>query len=409
MSARRTKAQRDSLDVLDDLNNGSGYSLEETDKAIYSLGLPDDSTKQIAKPISIFEIYPDPMQPRRAVPSVIRDKWDGTPENISDMLRFWTELIAQDRSDGVFDIDPYLLAQEEVQRPNIVKPLEVAFLELVEIAASIRQHGLTNPITVTRTPNGYRLETGERRWLAYHILHNYDIASKSWDRIPARLVNNIDVWRQASENGARSNLNAIGKARQLALLIMAIHQQKGAVFQSFDQMVQSGQSDRAFYAQVADGLRYPVTGYGETVLNALGFKQPSQYREHRDLLRLPDEVWQLADDLNWPYGRIASLRRKSLGDEKQFINLAAKKAEHQGYITGIPIDDSPAPSESKRIKTLNPLVSTEYKETFNALWRLAGKVGEGDTRTLQTDLNYVRNMKKWLDDLEKVIRENLSK
>jgi hypothetical protein len=152
-----------------------------------------------------------------------------------------------------------------------------------------------------------------------------------------------------------------------------------------------------------------VTGYGETVLNALGFKQPSQYREHRDLLRLPDEVWQLADDLNWPYGRIASLRRNSLGDEKQFIQLAINKARNQGYITGIAIEDSPAPPEPKRKEVLNPLVATEYKEIFNALWKLAGKVGEGDTRTLQTDLNYVRNMKKWLDDLEKVIRDNLAK
>jgi hypothetical protein len=389
-------------------NNGT-YTLEETDAAIFGSIDAVDAGRQVAKPVSIFDIYPDLRQPRRAIPSVIRDKWDGSPESIADMLHFWTELITQERDGEVFDIAPYLMAQEEVLRPKVVKPLELAFLELVEIAASIRQHGLTNPITVTRTANGYRLETGERRWLAYHVLHTYDVNGKTWDKIPSRIVDTVDVWRQASENGARSNLNAIGKARQLALLIMEIHRQKGVTFQSFEEIVQSGQSDRAFYAQVSDGTRYPVTGYGETVLNALGFKQPSQYREHRDLLRLPDEVWQLADDLNWPYGRIASLRRKSLGDDKQFIFLAVKKASNQGYITGIPIDDSPALPETKRTKTLNPLVSTEYKETFNALWKLAGKVGEGDTRTLQTDLNYVRNMKKWLDDLEKAIRENLSK
>lgn len=405
MSAKRRLGRDNS--AFGDNNNGT-FTLEETDAAIFGSIDAVDAGRQVAKPVSIFDIYPDPMQPRRAIPSVIRDKWNGSPDSIADMLHFWTELIAQERN-GIFEIDPYLLALEEVQRPKVVKPLEVAFLELVEIAASIRQHGLTNPITVTRTASGYRLETGERRWLAYHVLHNYDIAGKSWDRIPARIVDSVDVWRQASENGARSNLNAIGKARQLALLIMEIHRQKGVTFQTFEQIVQSGQSDRAFYAQVADGVRYPVTGYGETVLNALGFKQPSQYREHRDLLRLPDEVWQLADDLNWPYGRIASLRRKSLGDEKQFINLAAKKAENQGYITGIPIDDSPAPSESKRKETLNPLLSTVHKKTFNELWKLASKVGEGDSRTLPADLTLVRNMKKWLDDLEKVMRENLSK
>jgi hypothetical protein len=389
-------------------NNGT-YTLEETDAAIFGSIDAVDAGRQVAKPVSIFEIYPDPAQPRRALPSVIRDKWDGSPDTVSNMLQLWGELIVQERNGAEFDIAPYLIAQEEIQRPKVVKPLEEVFLELVEIAASIRQHGLTNPITVTRVGTAYRLETGERRWLAYHVLHTFDTSGKAWDRIPARIVETSDVWRQASENGARSNLNAIGKARQLALLIMEIHQQKGAAFQSFDQIVQSGQSDRAFYAQVADGARYPVTGYGEAVLNALGFKQSSQYREHRDLLRLPDEVWQLADDLNWPYGRIASMRRKSNGDDKVFIHLASNKASNQGYKIGIPISDSPALSETKREKTLNPLVANEYKRIFTGLWALARKVGEGDVPTNRNDLDNVRNMKKWLDDLEKVIRDNLSK
>ncbi len=412
MSARRNRANRDSLDVLDGVNgNISLPTPQESADAIYSLGLPDDTGRQVAKPVSIFEIYPDPVQPRRAVPSIVRDKWDGMPETVADMLAFWYELAAKERTgtEFEFDIRPYLEAEEEVQRPKLVKPMEAAFLELVELAGSIRLHGLTNPITVARNPHGYRLETGERRWLAFHLLYQYSGDPKPWEKIPARVVDVPDVWRQASENGARANLNAIGKARQLALLIMDIHRQKGAEFQNFDQVIQEGQSDRAFYAQVADGTQYPVTGHGETILNALGFKQPSQMREHRDLLRLPDVVWQLADDLNWPYGRIASLRGKSLGDTEQFIQLAINKAWNQGYLHVIPNEDSPALSQSKHEKTVNPLVATEYKQIFSGLWALARQVGEGDVRTKRIDLDNIRNMKKWLDDLEKVVRENLAK
>ncbi len=407
MSARRRQGREDAFAD----NNGTSYAPEATDAAIFGSIEAVDAGRQVAKPVSIFDIYPDPVQPRRAVPSIIRETWNGTPETVAAMLAYWFELAAQERkgTELEFDIRPYLEAQEEVRRPKMVKPMEAAFLDLVELAASIRLNGLTNPITVARNPHGYRLETGERRWLAFHLLYQYSGDAKPWEKIPARVVDVPDVWRQASENGARSNLNAIGKARQLALLIMEIYRQKGVEFQTFDQVIQGGESDRAFYAQVAEGTQYPVTGHGETILNALGFKQPSQMREHRDLLRLPDEVWQLADDLNWPYGRISSLRGKSLGDEKQFIQLAIKKARNQGYSHFIPNEDSPALSQSKREETVNPFVATEYKQIFTGLWALARQVGEGDIRTNRADLENIRNLKKWLDDLEKVVRDNLVK
>jgi hypothetical protein len=409
VSARRRQGRDNS--VFDDNNNGSSYAPEATDAAIFGSIEAVDAGRQVAKPVSIFEIYPDPVQPRRAVPSILREVWNGTPESVADMLAGWYELAAQERtgSDLEFDIRPYLEAGDEVRRPDVVKPMEAAFLDLVELAASIRLNGLTNPITVARTPQGYRLETGERRWLAFHLLYQYTNDSKYWEKIPARVVDVPDVWRQASENGARSNLTAIGKARQLAILIMEIHRQKGAQFLAFDEIVQDGKGDRAFYAQVADGTKYPVTGYGETILNAVGFKQPSQMREHRLLLGYPDEVWQLADDLNWPYGRIADLKRKSLYDDKRFIQLAIKKANNQGYMHVIPNDDSPALPQSKREEPVNPLVANEYKRIFTALWAMARQVGEGDVRTKRSDLDNIKYMRKWLEDLEKVVRDNLVK
>jgi hypothetical protein len=404
VSARR-RGSRENLDVFD--TNGM-LSLEETDASIFGNIAEVDAGRQVAKPVSIFDIRPDATQPRRAVPSLVREGWNGEPDTVSELLARWYEMAIQERREE-FDIRPYLIAEEEVIRPKKIGPLEASFLDVIELAASIRQHGLTNPITVARQSTGYRLETGERRWLAFHVLYIYENQNKAWEKIPARVVDVPDVWRQAAENGVRANLNAIGRARQLALLIMEIHRQKGATFRSYDEMVEPNGVDRAFYAQVEDGHTYQLTGYGETILNAMGFKQSSQLREHRDLLRLPDEVWRIADDLNWPQGRIRDLERKSLRDRKRFIQLAVTKALAEGYDIGISVPDSPAPPRKVREGNLNPMVAPERKRIFYSLWSLALQMGEGDIRATHNDLNNIRYMRQWLDELEKAARDNLAK
>lgn len=41
--------------------------------------------------------------------------------------------------------------------------------DLVELAASIEEHGIIQPLLVTRTPEGYQLIAGERRWRAARL------------------------------------------------------------------------------------------------------------------------------------------------------------------------------------------------------------------------------------------------
>ncbi|MEO8611667.1 MAG: ParB N-terminal domain-containing protein [Chloroflexota bacterium] len=412
MSARRDKANRGSLDVLDGLNTGSvSSSPAETDAAIYSLGLPDDTRKQIARPVSIFEISPDPVQPRRAVPSPVREFWNGRPDAVADMLNHWHTMVSEERG-SEFLIDPYLAAQEEIERPAKVGPLEAALLDVIELAASIRQNdGLTNPITIARAGEGYRLETGERRWLAYHALYAFfESEQKVWEKIPARVVDFSSVWRQAAENGVRANLNAISRARQLALLIMEIYRNRGTTFQSYEHIVQPGASDRAYYAQVSEGSHFDIPkGNGETILNAMGLKHSSQMREYRGLLRLPDEVWQIADDLNWPQGRIRTLQRKSGENSKKLISLAVSEAQAQGYRVGIPTPSSPTlPAEKAKVDQ-NPFLSGKKKKYLGNMKRLALRVGEGGSPTTQDDLDDIDAMRKWLSDLEQIVKDNLRK
>ncbi|HSS96866.1 MAG TPA: ParB N-terminal domain-containing protein [Terriglobales bacterium] len=419
MSARRDRANRGSVDIL--LNTGNvPSSPAEADAFIFDgLNLPDDTRKHNAKPVSIFEISPDPIQPRRAVPSPVRELWDGRPDTVADMLNRWHMMASEERG-SEFSIYPYLVAQEEIDRPKKIGPLEAALLDVIELAANIRQNnGLTNPVTIARASEGYRLETGERRWLAYHALYAFfDSEQKAWEKIPARIVEHSDVWRQAAENGVRANLNAISRARQLALLIMEVYRKQGTTFQSYEQVVQASSSDRAFYAQVSEGSRYDIPkGHGETILNAMGLKQSSQMREYRALLRLPDEVWQIADDLNWTQGRIRSLiRRSSDGksldgkpreNSKKLISLAVSEAQARAYSVGIPTPASPTLPAEKAKADQNPLLSGEKRRYLGNMKKLAVRVGEGGVPTTQGDLKDIEAMRKWLDDLERIVRENL--
>jgi len=52
-------------------------------------------------------------------------------------------------------------------RPNPFQPRS-AFTEqeLAELTSSIREHGVLQPVIVRRTPEGYELIAGERRWRA---------------------------------------------------------------------------------------------------------------------------------------------------------------------------------------------------------------------------------------------------
>ena len=222
-------------------------------------------------------------------------------------------------------------------------PLETGFRLVLDLAATIRRDGLINPVTIAHAGVNYRLETGERRWLAYHLLYAfYDGTEgrpneqKQWQRIPAYVVDEASVWRMAHENNVRDDLNAIGRARQFALLLMTLYGNRHR-FAAYHDVVEPGGCDRAFYSQVVDGKRFPMPrGESERLLNAMGFTSKSQLREHRSLLALPDEVWQWADDLGWAQRRIRDMQRRSNDDEELLVKIAQREAAKDGLHVGMP-------------------------------------------------------------------------
>lgn len=284
-----------------------------------------DSEFQAIEAVSIHDIHPNTMQPRYSIPHDIADTYALKPDNILDIFERWIIEVQLEKSDNSFDILNHLTG-EQTERGDHAEREEVdassqagllhsskehALMKLVDLAASIRRDGLSNPISLVRHPDHYEIETGERRWLAYHILFwkfgdrdvRPDGAPVNWSRVPARIVNRVDVWRQASENNARDNLNAISRARQLALLLMDLHG-----WQNFTALANCA-DEQTFYAQVADGTRWRIPrGQGERLLNAMGLSDAGQLRQYRALLRLPSALWRQGDDENLSEGELRKMK-----------------------------------------------------------------------------------------------------
>ena len=255
----------------------------------HDMGAPvmDIQTKPIirAKPIDIFSIQPNPMQPRRVVPSRFR----GGP--LIDQIEAWLDEV-ETESGRAFPLEAVIMGKVEMRarEERQATAEELPLLRLADLAASIHQDGLTNPVTVAGSGDSYLIETGERRWVAYHLLNAY-IGGDAYRAIPARRVAEINLWRQASENTARDNLNAIARARQIALLLMDLHG-----WENF-KPVQVFDNEQDFYAQVADSKVWRIPyGRAEQLCAACGFESASRIRQYRALLRLTPEQWIAADD-----------------------------------------------------------------------------------------------------------------
>ena len=79
--------------------------------------------------------------------------------------------------------------------------------DLVELAASIEEHGIIQPLVVSRTPDGYQLIAGERRWRAARLAGLSTVPVLVKDVAPSEMLELALV-----ENLQRSDLNALEEA-----------------------------------------------------------------------------------------------------------------------------------------------------------------------------------------------------
>jgi ParB-like nuclease family protein len=328
--------------------------------------------------VSIEDIQPNVMQPRRAIPAVMSQYWSGqvNSESMAHFFNQWLDEIDLERKQAnrePFPLDAYLAGEatpraqhaesDEEQLEQIpqssIGPKEMALMTVIDLAASIFRDGLVNPISIAQNGQLYEIETGERRWLAYHLLNwRFGHESDEWQKISTRQVTDISIWRQADENNARADLNAIEKARQFALLLMNIRaNEKGDEFQLYHAF----EYEQGYYAQVADGTQYKIPyGTGEKLINAMGIRDVGQLRHLRRLLRLPNIVWILADDLNWSENFI----QKSIlvnADEDDMIRRAVSQALKERYPEYLLEEYLPLLEQSSVMK------STKSRLTFSDL------------------------------------------
>jgi ParB/Sulfiredoxin domain len=290
-------------------------SLEDSSDAIFGVS-PFPVTPAIKiKFVDIGSIYPDPTQPRRAIPSELRERWNIHENSYEDLIALWFTYMGPD-----FDLDAYLLdgdtersQMDQNNQPLLPKfepadAVQASFIRLLELASSILREGLTNPITISRMGREYMIETGERRWLAYHLLNVYfeDAGEQDWSKIPARVMLERSVWRQATENNVRQNLNAVSRARQLAILLMDIHGWEN--FRPITDFV----NEQDFYAQVSDGREWRIPrDKTEQLLKTMSLNNQTQLRQYRTILRVNLMLWQVADDNDWTENSIREASRLS--------------------------------------------------------------------------------------------------
>lgn len=279
-----------------------GDSPREWDQAIYGKLGDIDKSRIVAEGRPIKDIFPDPKQPRRTIPSAVRLACRVEPGNMQTVFKKWVQMaekecglnlsmrVIQGMVEGTLDPEDPEALPEGMTEANT--PITVSLVKAINLAASIKKDTLTNAITVVRQGRQYIINTGERRWLAYHLLAW--LYGSQWEQIPAHETP-ANIWKQASENLSREDLGGIALARQFALLVMACYPDIDWDVDFDAEAV----CDREYYAQVADGNEWRIPrGMGAQIAGAMGVGE-TLLRRYRAILSIPDEVWLKADDENW--------------------------------------------------------------------------------------------------------------
>lgn len=123
-------------------------------------------------------------------------------ERSTGLGRGLASLIPQRSNDGSIEIPIERIARNPYQPRKRVEQAE-----LEQLAASIREHGVIQPVLVTETLGGYQLIAGERRLRAAHLA--------GLDRVPAvvrQLAGRAQLEVALVENVQREDLNPIEEA-----------------------------------------------------------------------------------------------------------------------------------------------------------------------------------------------------
>src|SRR6266571_323524 len=109
----------------------------------------------------------------------------------------------------LYELDVYELQSNPLQPRGVITPDS-----LTDLVESIREQGILEPVVVARTPDGYQIIAGERRWRSAKILGFHKVPVVVKETTPQGMLEMSIV-----ENVQREDLNPIEKALAYRRLI----------------------------------------------------------------------------------------------------------------------------------------------------------------------------------------------
>jgi len=109
----------------------------------------------------------------------------------------------------IFEIDLDMLQPNPLQPRGLITPDS-----LVELVDSIREHGVLEPLVVAKTPAGYQIIAGERRWRAAKIAGHLKVPVIIKETTPQGMLEMAII-----ENVQRVDLNPLERAQAFKRLI----------------------------------------------------------------------------------------------------------------------------------------------------------------------------------------------
>src|SRR3990167_4691542 len=113
------------------------------------------------------------------------------------------------------------MAEEVIQigidelQPNPLQPRgSITPESIVDLVDSIREHGVLEPLVIAKTPAGYQIIAGERRWRASKLAGLKTVPAVIKETTPQGMLEMALV-----ENVQRADLNAIDRAKAFERLI----------------------------------------------------------------------------------------------------------------------------------------------------------------------------------------------
>src|SRR5664279_4832211 len=111
--------------------------------------------------------------------------------------------------DNIYELEISQLQSNPLQPRGVITPDS-----LTDLVESIREQGILEPIVVAKTPAGYQIIAGERRWRAAKVLGLHKVPVVVMETTPQRMLEMSIV-----ENVQREDLNPIEKALAYRRLI----------------------------------------------------------------------------------------------------------------------------------------------------------------------------------------------